>query len=53
MDSYQNIKVTTPEDLVVAEAFLHQSGSFTGTVRRAASEVCDFIKSAKSEKRKD
>ena len=53
MDSYQNIKVTTPEDLVVAEAFLRQSGSFTGTVRRAASEVCDFIKSAKSEKRKD
>ena len=42
MDSYQNIKVTTPEDLVVAEAFLRQSGSFTGTVRRAASEVCDF-----------
>ena len=53
MDSYQNIKVTTPEDLVVAEAFLRQSGSFTGTVRRAASEVCGFIKSAKSEKRKD
>ena len=26
MDSYQNIKVTTPEDLVVAEAFLRQSG---------------------------
>ena len=53
MDSYQNITVTTPDDLVVAEAFLRQSGSFTGTVRRAASEVCDFIKSAKSEKRKD
>ena len=44
MDSYQNIKVTTPEDLVVAEAFLRQTDSLSGKVRQAATKVHDFMK---------
>lgn len=44
MDSYRNIKVTTPEDLIVAEAFLRQTDSLSGKVRQAAAKVHDFMK---------
>lgn len=43
MDSYQNIKITTPEDLVVAEAFLRQKRSLHDTMQDAAAKVHDFL----------
>ncbi len=43
MDSYQNIKITTPEDLVVAEAFLRQQRSLHETMQEAAAKVHDFL----------
>ena len=37
MDSYRNIKITTPEDLIIAEAFLrHENGGVRGSLRKVA-----------------
>lgn len=47
MDSYQNIKITTPEDLIVAEAFLRQRKSTKETLQDAAAKVHDFLHNRK------
>lgn len=50
MDSYRNIKITTPEDLIIAESLLrHEHGGFRGTVRDAvdkAGQVASFWRTA-------
>ena len=47
MDSYQNIKITTPEDLIVAEAFLRQRKSTKEALQDAAAKVHDFLHNRK------
>lgn len=45
MSDYRNIKVTTPEDLILAEAFLRQeSRSLTQTVKQAAQHAKETLK---------
>lgn len=42
--NYQNIKVTTPEDLVIAEALLRSQGELGDTLRDAAGYTKDWLK---------
>lgn len=41
---YQNIKITTPEDLVIAEALIRAQGKLGDVLREAAGDTKDWLK---------
>lgn len=53
MDSYRNIKITTPEDLIIAEALLrHEHGGVRDSLRKAAKKAAEHLAGGRQGKEK-